>query len=45
MNDEMTQCCRLWKMEGDETFQDVSEVLSSGHEMPHEVAGTILNPH
>ena len=43
--DEMIQYCRLWKMEGDETFQDIQECLQSGRDMPFEVAGTVLSPH
>ena len=29
MGDEISMYCRLWKMEGDETFQDVQECLQS----------------
>ena len=45
MMDEIASSCRLWKMEGDATFQDVSDALQSGHELPHEIAGTVLHPY
>ena len=42
--EELATYCRLWKIEGDDTFQDIKDALD-GANMPNEVQGRILDPH
>lgn len=42
--EELAQNCRLWKMEGDETFQDISDALTQ-QELPVAVSGRVFEPH
>ena len=39
--DELTSKCRMWKMEGDETFQDIENSLDTKN-LPNEVPGRVL---
>jgi ubiquitin C-terminal hydrolase len=36
--------CRLWKLEGDDTFSDVRDSLDARN-MPTPIAGRLLEPH
>ena len=43
-SDELASSCRLWKMEGDETIEDVESSLDAKN-FPNEVPGRILYPY
>ena len=42
--EEMANLCRIWKLEGEETFSDVRESLDS-EQVPISVSGQVLEPY